>query len=474
MQEFRKMLGSLSSLSFRSYRRYAWQLLRSWHGVAIVSATMLFVSTSAAFAATELPARAEQSQQTGLMPNFNLDLALYYSDQLGVPGGGKMVSGVAPVVSAVKPGSRSLGVERARIGVTWTNARKSGVSLVLRPEYASLPGSGAGSLTQTYREIDHRAGDVYSPAPSVKLLDAYAISLSAFESFAVEIGVFETLIPRRSAYQEVLDFGLSVSLPRKFSGAKMDWRWSADAPVPGVETSGNAFQLLVVGLHGPDDRGDAFKVGEKTYDEAPASVDPYAGGATYVGWTLSPQVSAGLLAGFGDHGFEQSAGSSLVASNGKRSETFGGFGATMKVGQDRKTHIGLDLRMARDAFVLNEGKAAPLSQRSMSITFASLLAGVSKNDPHRGMFLLAGLHAGASQRHLPADASEILNVEGYQTDLGMLYALDRDLDIALMGAWEKRSVKNPGGQRTGGFGQNDPRNSIQRLGLRLNYVISGS
>ena len=234
-----------------------------------LSLIFLLVSEVLSAQAQVGPAVTQSPQVPGLTPAVDLDLSLFYSDHMGLPGnekvGNKTGDNLSTMHSFVTPGSRTIGLERARVGVRWENPRYTGVMLVLRPDYASLPqieNSGAsGARTSGAREVDRRAGDVYAPAPTVKPLDAYSISMKNIENFEVEAGLFEELTPRRVSYYEVLEFGLNVAFPRKFSGARISWFWSGDAQKPGVQPVGSGVQLQLVALHGNDDRADEFKVG---------------------------------------------------------------------------------------------------------------------------------------------------------------------------------------------------------------------
>ena len=427
---------------------------------------------------------ANTNVRSGFAPSFSLDFALFYADYFGAPGAKK--SSKSGLMSQVKTqnlreavaqqsgkGSRTLGLQHVKVGFMWTDQNSSGLSLILRPDYASLPIEASdtfqtGSTRSVVREVDSRAGDVYSPAPTVKPLDAYALTLRNEKKFDLALGVFEDLTPRRVAYSEVLEFGLNGVHPRKFSGVKLNWSLATEPKLPGVEATGSDIQFQLVGIHGADDRADSVKSGAKTFDAAPASNDPYSGGAAYIGWASSRAVSLGFLFGVGDSSYENNIDhlGQTISLAGKRSETFGGLSALLKVGATKSTRIGLDVRFAHDSFSLVEKKAKPLNQRSVSITSTTPISSSWR--------ALAGVHSGTSQRHEKLDATETYDVEGYQGDLGVVYAVDADLEIAILGAMERRSVKNSSGARTGGFGTTTPKNSIQRVGLKVNYIVPGS
>src|SRR5258708_5062779 len=118
------------------------------------------------------------------------------------------------------------------------------------------------------REWDRRAGTTYQPMPRVELLDAYEMNVVAGGCGGVGAGVYESLEVDRSAYPEVLEFGLNVHLPRKFSGMSLLWH-PHDAATQQIGPQ--SFYVKLTALQGHEDRAEVWDQSSKSYDQAPTA-----------------------------------------------------------------------------------------------------------------------------------------------------------------------------------------------------------
>src|SRR5690606_15190838 len=79
------------------------------------------------------------------------------------------------------------------------------------------------------RETDTRAGKVYREASDIRLLDAYQLTIRPGSGMSLGVGVWEHLSIPAVAYHQILQPGLEVVLPEKFSGLRL--RWNKFQPV---------------------------------------------------------------------------------------------------------------------------------------------------------------------------------------------------------------------------------------------------
>lgn len=425
--------------------------------------------------------------QSLAMPTVNARITMIYSDRAAIPGADKTAfnsdnnysdSDSKDLRPTAMIGDRAFGVSEALVRLHWNTSSGTFLAMTLRPDALSVPTTVTESGEAVRREIDRRIGDVYRPAASVKLLDAYAVGLrpgGLQSSLEMSVGVFDGVAARRAAYSEVLEFGLNVVFPRKFSGAKMDWFSS-----PNTGESAERWHFQVTALHGDDDRADNVQKSSRTLDEGSAAKDPYSGGALWFGKNSKggTALSYGVLFGFGDHRQQFSKADSPSVSEEyftKRSETYtafqvnSGFGSVSEEFGTHRFQLALDLRLAKDSFtdLKVDGiqtKVTPLEQKSIGLTSSTELAKKTR--------LLGGIHLGTAELHDSETSAEKVSVQGYQADLGVLYGVDRNLDISLLGAMEHRSRKSSkNSDSSGGFVADQSRKEMKRIGLSLRFAI---
>lgn len=430
-------------------------------------------STLAAFsAALAAPALAapdtvqDASRATTL--GYEVDASLIYFDSLTRPRTGV----VAPLVGAAAP-ARAFGLKRFRLAATWQALDSAGLTIVLRPDAANR--SLEQSADAEPRELDTRAGEVglgspYRATPSVRVLDAYQISIAPGAALSASFGVFEELTPTVASYPQLLAFGLETSLPAKFSGGRLGWR----RPRAADPESGAGLSLDMTVMQGDEDRAegrcsDATATAtvpcagdSRSRDHAPLARDPYQGAALEVSWVGSSGLSLNLLGGSLEG----------AAVGGRVSEALGQLGAelTQTLGS-RTVKLSLDMRYARERWRVDGVAIRPRVQYSARLTSAVAIDA-------RG-FATAGLAVGHSDQDpgLPADAPRPLDrqvpVKGYQIELGYLANVATSLSAQLMLVHERRTTTDAAGAEVGAIQHEDGgARTLRRMGFALTYLLN--
>lgn len=383
-------------------------------------------------------------------------------------------SGSSAQVDAPAPrtdnGQRTLGLTRARILADWASSPQTRLSLVLRPDVGQLPrtrdpNSSAGSAddaagstsatTQSEREsdrdFDRRAGDVYAPRPSVELLDAWQVSWRAGAALEMGLGVWEELAPIVAAYPQVLEFGLGVDLPAKFSAVRAQW-------TPRKDFTGSVWIL-----EGRDDRVNRFDTSKDTFDTAPQSQDPWLGAVLDLGWQVADATSLHASVGY--------LPTALVGA--KYREAWARLTVERTVGRVMafgRSKMAADLRWTRGTIDWNDAGSVELPRTSASVT-------VSGGFADKGWVLL-GTHYGQSMNLSPVDRTKALPTTGWQVDSGILWEMSPGLEGIVSTALESRETEDSDGKSGGAFGSagqriEDRERMIRRVALELRYQIGG-
>lgn len=413
-------------------------------------------------ARAELPPAAEKA--TNL--NYDVEASLLFTDGLSRP----RQDQIQPLVSApaMATPSRGLGLGRLRIGATWQAVNSASLHVVLRPDAgnraAEEPGGGEP------RDIDTRAGDVFSGSPyraepTIRLLDAYQITVAPGSALSGSFGVFEDIVPSTESYPTLLGFGLETRLPAKFSGARLTWR--RDSAPPDKSLGGLLLEMTV--LQGDGDRAESrcepstvapCGASKKSNDRGPVAKDPYQGAAVGLTW-MTGAMSLGVMGGTYD--------AADVVASARRTEVFGkgGVGWHTNIGK-RSLMVSLDLRYAKERWRSNNVDIRPRVQHSeyLSTAFTFL----------PGSAALLGFAVGHSDQN-PATVMQSLlaqvPVNGYQVEVGYLATVGQGLSLQLMLTHERREMKNAVDEDVGAIYHPDGnRRTLRRMGLGLTYLLN--
>lgn len=400
--------------------------------------------------------RAQGAGTGAMAPAFQVDVAasLYSLDRFGYPDAISFFPG-----QPARTSPRAFGLEASSIVINANLGQSSALQLTLRPDAVNR-GTTSGSEEQIMvtREVDTRAGEVYRRKPSLRLLDSYQLVLRPGTRLIASAGVYEQIMAIGTAYNSVLEFGLNVQLPAKFSGALLRWSDQAEGPQP--VAINQHFSVAAHMLQGHDDRAEAMGRPRGRFDTGPVAQDPYQAGA--VSLTYQPNRLFGIffLGGFGDN----------AELRGRRSEQFGELAAVVRsqIG-DHSWTVSLDARTTQEQWRSQEYKVAPRSQQSLALQAAFGL--LSEH------WLLLGVHAGKSERPLNTvtlDATKAYT--GWQLDLGYRQELERGLSLEFYGCEEHRERKDATGKTSGGFPADDgeDRRTLRRMGMRLAFALGGS
>lgn len=403
-----------------------------------VGALVTAVLACATVAARGQTPEAQPAQAATL--NYTIDAGLIYIDRLTRPPHGGSIGPVARTsTAAALETPRTLGLDRMRIAMDWETQRSASLHLVLRPDSANRRDESASPVQP--RETDSRAGDdPYRPAPTIRLLDAYQLTLKPGTSLAGSFGVFEGLALPPPAYPETLGFGLAVSLPAKFSGARGRWERAPEA-------GQGQLSAEVYVIQGDEDRAEAFGLKAGTRDSAPVARDPYAGGAAHLSWIPSQALALEFVGGYLEG----------ADAGTRRSEVMAQLTAASKIPLSGKgLNLGLDGRYAQERW-----RGAPLdprTQHSLVLTAAWHLSNATA--------VLLGAMQGKTEHATDS-------VSGFGIEAGVLRSLGQGLTLQLMLSHEKRERKTPGAPTLGGFHDADGNHgTARRMGLELSYLLN--
>ena len=369
-------------------------------------------------------------------------------------------------VSATTP--RTFGLKQLKTVFSWEALSATKLNLVLRPDAINRK-NGIESETNSDQqavEFDTRAGDVYKPPATIRLLDAYQIATDQKE-LSLAVGVWEELGHSRASYTPLTQFGLTVMLPQKFSGARLGWNKYAFVPSSlekDAAAKGAAWSLEVFVIQGDQDRAESLRRNDDTFDITPAARDPYFGGAAYIGWQHFNGIELGFLSGVDD----------AKTEGIRKQEVFGQGVAVAKTSiATLRTKMDFDARYAKETWQGGNVDVAPLAQQSASLTTSSLISDQ--------LLTLVGIYMGQSERHRNYDATKVMEgqdmksvkqIFGYQLEAGFKYMVSLGLDLQMLISREFREETDAAGKKQGAFGEEGDRKLvINRLGLELAYTV---
>ncbi len=401
---------------------------------------------------------------------YSAALDLEYRDVFGKPdsaaGGPTAPSPTSPnpqpAALRLKATPRSLGLKRLRLSLDWRTQNASGLHLVLRPDALSREAPGATRAVET----DTRSGDPYRPMPTIKLLDAYHVTIYPASSLSTSVGVFEELAPLRASYPVALDFGLRVALPAKFAGLRLRWQDARDGPdLPTARVAG-ALLADVYAIDGDEDRVETSGSKRGSFDTAPVASDPYLGGAAVLSFLPTDSIELSAAGGLLD-----SRAGDPTRGEGKRSNGFGQVTAVAQLFAQGgfPTTLSLDLRASAEKWRgMQSGlaKPAPRVQRSAGLSASTRVLPQA--------WVLLGTQLGKSQRASTAAHPDLsATVNGWQVEAGILGSLGSDLSLQLMISAERRLIDGPGTDG-GAFIDADggAHATLRRYGLVLSYDLN--
>jgi hypothetical protein len=302
--------------------------------------------------------------------------------------------------------------------------------------------------------------------PSIRLLDSYYATLYPLSSLSTSVGVFEELAPIRASYPVVLDFGLRVSLPAKFAGARLRWQDVKNGPDLSSPSPAGTLQADAYVIDGNEDRVEDTRKKRGTYDVAPAGNDPFLGGAAALSYQPLDTLEVSVLGGLVD-----ARPDPTEAPSGKRSTAFGQLVSVAHLAKASgfPTTLSLDLRTSSDKWrntAAGHPTPAARDQRSGSLTVSTRVSPAA--------WLLVGAHAGKSERAIVTTAQDrISSVDGFDFETGVLASLGSDLNLQLMLSTEKRTIQGAG-QDGGAFIDVDGsrHKTMRRYGLVLAYALN--
>lgn len=414
-----------------------------------------FVSNSAVFAAETTP---QGSSSTVF--SSNLELALLYVDEFARPGAGAIQprsNNYAMQAPGNRNGERALGLRYAKATFDLESAYSSKLTAVLRPDaLAREPGD-----TVRY-ETDTRAGDVYRAPSEVRLLDAYQIVVRPGTGMSLGFGVWAEASKPALAYQQILQPGLDVILPSKFSGMRLRWNRFQPLDPANYATRQRGIVADLFVIQGDGDRVESNVRNQNTDDDAPGAKDPHFGAAACVQWNPSDLWT--LLV----------SGGSLSADvpnqvTGNVNNVFGDINAIIRMPSLLRGMTGsLQYKHSQETFRATSVAMDDRTQKSLLLQFS---AGVVP-----GTSVLAGFSHGTGE--WPIDASkpgENSEFSGYQVEVGVINTVGKDLYVQAMLAQERRTRKDLGASEVGAFSDGtESKNIIRRFGVQLSYNMSGS
>jgi len=409
------------------------------------------------------PAAANESGAATAL-NYDVDTALTYIDALSRP---SFATSDAVLRPAAVAAPRTLGLRRAKLTFDWQAMHSTDLRLVLRPDAVNRQ-LESGSSGPPPREFDDRTGDQgMQPTPTIRLLDAYQLSVHPSANVAFGVGVWEGLSQAQGAYPELLGFGLAPLFPAKFSALRFGWQTREAGPdTVASNSTQRGWRLDLYVLQGNEDRSESSSYKEESGDKAPTAHDPYHGSAIVGSWSWSPALQLNWVLGYANGAEPQ----------GSYDETYGEFGLVTTVPLPvRAAKLSLDSR-----FQKNRGHAGIADQTLMS-------AGLTASVPLvADMWYLLGLDYGKGDRWRlvsglgqgqDADKATTLPLQGFQVQTGVLNNIGENLTLQLMFSFEQRQTKNAEGGHVGGFFQQSPNepgsgSSVRRMGLELTYRLN--
>lgn len=339
---------------------------------------------------------------------------------------------------------RSLGLRAASFEFLIQHFHQSFFGGRLRPDFfQKTPGD------PVKRDFDSRAGEVYRPKPQVFLLDAYQVGTLLGDQVSISYGVWDQFYKANFAFEDINEFGLTVQMPEKFAAFRLNFKTEVAAIGSSLASQ---IDVSAYVLQGREERVENLAKNDRVFDTSSASLNPYWGGALVVHWLAEEYFDLSLVGGW-----EQRR------ENGQKvQEQYGNFVVLKKFPIfSQAVNLGLDARVSAEKRNINQ-QTVRLNQQSIGI-----LGDVPILDKFNTVF---GLYYGTSDRFNGIDpSSSPIKFKGYQTDLGVVKEISKNLRLSLILTREFRMVDDD--SERGGFIANSQKKRINRFGFDLRYIF---
>ena len=342
-------------------------------------------------------------------------------------------------------GSRTLGLDHLKIALDARLLKESRVHVAFRPD-ASLPRRSDGTAGIA---TDSRAGNFYRKKARIELLDHYRLGYNLGNNAEVSLGVFEQLAPAILAYNAILDFGLRVVLPEKYSGVELFWKQDKH------ENTQSSFDYQFIVYQGREDRSELMESRDKTHDFAQVSKDPFMGAAARISWHIDSNNQMKIMVGYG----------SEAKGGNKVNELFSEliWGSSWNT-TGKRIKFFADVKYNREDWRFSRIGLPSIEQMSLELSTSYKIEDAQE--------AFVGAHLGRSERHHSSLENKTLVYYGHQIDVGWNYKLGTGLYSQLMISEEHREQINENGEVEDGFGSFDVfQKRLRRLAFGIYYRL---
>ena len=347
-------------------------------------------------------------------------------------------------------GTRTLGLQHLELDLRFVQ-QHSELYVSIRPDASLDRGLSQDSIV---REQDSRSGTSYVQSPRLKLLDLYELTLFKADSFSAKYGVRNYAYLPFEAYQGVLDFGLEVWFPRKFSSLGFQWS-TRNQDIENLEQGvRDQFIFELFSLEPTDDRYEKVSSNAETADSSLVAADAHTGLAFAATYLKSKDAQFKLFTAYLDEKVDFGRKNNLMLGmNGINRHRLGSFEAASSY----------DFRYERESWKVSQGQYPKLEQISLA------LKGVLQLTPEDSIIL--GFSNGSSQQPLGSSFKEKEIHKGQQLDLGYRKSIYENIIFSFILSDEKRTIESAGVQ-TGGFEFTDSSGSnLNRMAIKLSYRL---
>lgn len=388
--------------------------------------------------------------------SYSADLSLVYIDKLANPvARSESVNSLETLsLASGMAVPRALGLGRFALGVDLTLPEESKLHILLRPDVLNR--------SEDYSDHDTRTGSTYFQQSKVKFVDEYYISFEYDLNLDLSFGVFEKLSPRYAAFTPLLDFGLEVRFPERFSAARIGWQQTKGlGSEPQDERQDRGLFADIFILQGNEDRAEVESSDESTQDTAAVSEDAHLGIAGTLGYNFSDRHRFGVLLGIGKNDYSQEVdqNGAVIEQAGKRDEVYGQIFDSYLLKLPRfSTKFSIDYRIMKEKWKSDFFVIQPRTHQSLMFSLS--------NQVLENVWAYTGVSYGRSKMH------DDLVVDGYQMDFGLSFNPKKNLYVSTAVAEEHRDNKLDGATEGAYFIDGKESSMIRRFALELRYLFS--
>ena len=316
-------------------------------------------------------------------------------------------------------GTRTLGLQHLELDLRFVQ-QHSELYVSIRPDASLDRGLSQDSIV---REQDSRSGTSYVQSPRLKLLDLYELTLFKADSFSAKYGVRNYAYSPFEAYQGVLDFGLEVWFPRKFSSLGFQWS-TRNQDIENLEQGvRDQFIFELFSLEPTDDRYEKVSSNAETADSSLVAADAHTGLAFAATYLKSKDAQFKFFTAYLDEKVDFGRKNNLMLGmNGINRHRLGSFEAASSY----------DFRYERESWKVSQGQYPKLEQISLA------LKGVLQLTPEDSIIL--GFSNGSSQQPLGSSFKEKEIHKGQQLDLGYRKSIYENIIFSFILSDEKRTI----------------------------------